>query len=601
MLLYITRIFLLCFLLIPVGGYCQLSDDFSDGNLDLGTVWEGHVDHFIVNANQQLQLDANEPGMSYLYTPVEFPDSIRWSGYTLYDFAPSNNNNGAIYLAIDSPDINDANGYLLRFGENGSDDAINFNRLDGGQETTLASGTLGAVSSDPAEFSYYITYDSKEIWTAEISYNGGASSVEFSVAENTYHPSSLAYFGMEATYTSSNIDNVFFDDLMIEEDLPDTNPPFISIIEVISPEEVHITFSEAMDLNSLELAQNYILDPNNQSPSQIITDAQNPTLVKLLYDPPLAGSTAYTILISGCTDIAGNMMSDVMQDFLITDIPSIGDLLLSEILFDPYIGLSDFVEIYNSSDKILSLDSVFIENQDKDERDYIQEGITMLPNTFLAVTDGIDGVIATYTPPDTAIILEQSIPSFNNSDGNVSIGRTAKNDDIIFESFSYQDDYHNTLIDDTEGVSLSRLSFSVSAKDSNNWISGVESNNYATPGYSNGTEIQFTSNFDGFVGLESEVFSPNGDGNNELLTLLFNMDKEGYVATAKVFDYRGQEIRTIANNQLIASKDFILWDGLRDDGRRASIGPYIIYISAFHTDGDVRDKKLPAVLADFLD
>lgn len=579
----------------------QFSDDFSDGNLTAGTVWEGDITEFTVNENFQLQLDAIDPGISTLYTNVSFPDSVRWKGYALYDFAPSNNNNGAIYLAIDNPDIASANGYILRFGENGSDDALNFIRLDVGEETILASGSIGALGGDPAEFTYTITLDASGIWTAEIAYNSGAPMLEFTVLEETYPMSSLSYFGIEALYTSSNVDHVFYDDLIVEEDLPDTDPPEVVDINVIDESEIQIIFDEAMDVATLNNPDNYFISPGNPIPSQIITDEQVPTQVILMYDPPLIGSTAYTILVSGCTDLAGNLMADAMTEFFIPDTPEVGDLQVSEILFDPFQDQSDFVEIYNSSDKILSLDGVFIENQDKDERDLIITSALMLPRTYLAITDDTTGLIETYNPPDTANYVQQSIPSFNNADGNFSIGLVTQSGEVILESFDYEEDFHFSLIDDTEGVSLGRISFNVDENDPDNWRSGVESTNFATPGYASGSTIDFSNPSGDFVTLESEVFSPNGDGDKELLTILFDVPKEGFVASVRIFDYRGQEVRLLTNNQLIASQDFLFWDGLTDDGRRANIGPYIIYVSAFHPDGDVLDKKMPAVLADFLD
>jgi len=226
----------------------QLNDDFSDGDLTNATVWEGNVDHFTVNEDFQLQMDAPEPGTSSLYTTVVFPDSVRWKGYALYDFAPSTNNKGGINLAIDNPDLGIANGYILKFGENGSDDAINFIRLDAGVETLLTSGTLGAVGSDPAEFDYTITLDGSGTWSAEIGYNGSFPMLEFTITDTTYPLSDLSIFGITATYTTSNVDNVFFDDLIIEEDLPDTTPPMVTTINVLDVSEIQIGFNTIYSL-----------------------------------------------------------------------------------------------------------------------------------------------------------------------------------------------------------------------------------------------------------------------------------------------------------------------------------------------------------------
>ena len=101
--------------------------------------------------------------------------------------------------------------------------------------------------------------------------------------------------------------------------------------------------------------------------------------------------------------------------------------------------------------------------------------------------------------------------------------------------------------------------------------------------------------------LENKTFSPNGDSYQDFLTLLFDLDKPGYLATVQIFDGRGQLKKTLANNQLLGAQDFILWDGLVDSGGRGNVGIYILNCKVFHPDGDIKSKKLVTVLADYLD
>jgi len=579
----------------------QLADDFSDGDFINDPVWEGSSNDFLVNESNQLQLDAVEPGESTLFTQVSYPDSVRWSGYALFDFAPSNNNNGAIYLAIDNQDLTLANGYILRLGENGSDDAIRFVRLDEGSETLLATGTLGAVGLDPAKFNYQITREGNGNWIGVFGYNNNFPIEEFTLNETTHQMSSLKYFGVEAKVTSSNVDNIFFDDFIIEEDLPDTQAPSVVSVSIVNSQTIEILFDELMNEASLTQPENYFLSPGGILPSDITLEPNNPFGATLVYEPPLLGSTQYSLMISGCVDLVGNVIEDAFRDFLIPESPVIGDLHVSEILFDPYIDQDDFVEIYNSSDKVISLNGVYIENQDKNERDFLDSQMIMLPQSYLAVSTDTASLKIEYDVPSEANFAQQDIPSFNNSDGNFSIGHNDGGNDVVFESFDYQEDFHYSLIDDTEGVSLGRLSYITEANSQDNWISGTANTQYATPGYANSGSINLSSELDDFVQLESKVFSPNGDGDTEFLTLLYGLDKEGYLASVQIYDYRNQLVSQLANNQLIASEDFMLWDGLFDDGTKAPIGPYILYISVFHPDGEVKNKKLVAILADFLD
>ncbi len=580
----------------------QWSDDFSDGNFTVDPEWFGDVDDFIVNADMQLQLNASAAKTSALFSSVSFPDSVRWSGYALYDFAPSANNNGAIYLALDMPDVTLANGYLLRFGENGSDDAINFNRVDMGVETTLAVGTLGSLGGDPAEFIFKVTKDAGDNWICTMSFNDGPFSTQFSVFDNTHDMSSLTYFGIESKVTSSNTAKVFFDDLLIEEDLPDVTPPVLTDVRVLFPTVVGLTFDEAMDTESIKDVNNYVVNPGSISPDLVVFSPDNPGYANLSFEPGLPFSTALTLTVSGVTDIAGNSMNTTEVLFLIPEEPVEGDLKLSEILFDPYIDMEDFVEIVNVTDKVLSLANVYLENVTKpEEEEPFDTDLLLLPGQYLAISDDTTGMFSRYAYPDTANFLLREIPSFNNADGNVTLGVFRDGVKVPFESFDYEEDLHLELIDDTEGVSLERISYAIDAVEVDNWYSASEGVNFASPGYANSNAVVFGEAPDDFVYLPNTTFSPNGDSDGDQLEILFNLDKPGYLCTVQIFDTRGQLKRILSNNRLLSSEDFLLWDGTLDDGSIGNLGIYILFVKVFHSDGDVKTKKVVCVLADYLD
>lgn len=580
----------------------QWSDNFNDGNFTDNPEWFGDVSDFIVNTDGQLQLNSSEAKTSSLFSNVNFPDSVRWSGYALYDFAPSANNNGAIYLALDVPDLAMANGYIMRFGENGSDDAINFIRLDSGVESVLAVGVLGQLGGDPAEFSFRVTRDADNNWIVGMSYFGGPFSQELSVFDNTYAMSTMTYFGIESKVTSSNTSKVFFDDLLIEEDLPDMTPPVLSEVRVIFPTVIGLTFDEAMDENSIRDINNYVVNPGNIMPDLVVFSTDNPGYANLSFEPALPFSTELTLTVTGVTDIAGNAMSSVDFPFLIPEEPIAGDIKLSEILFDPYQEMEDFVEIVNVSDKVLSIANVYIENDTKPEsEEALATDLLLLPGQYLAIMDDSTGMYDRYQYPDTANFLLRKIPTFNNADGNLTVGVFVNGVKTPFESFDYEEDYHLSLIDDTEGVSLERISYSIDAAEVDNWYSSSEANNFATPGYRNSNTLDFGPAQDEFVYLGNTTFSPNGDNQDDQLEILFDLDKPGYLGTVQIFDTRGQLKRTLSNNRLLATQDFILWDGTLEDGSIGNIGIYILFVKVFHSDGEVKTKKVVSVLADYLD
>jgi len=77
----------------------QIIDDFSDGNFTDNPTWSGDSLYFIVNPNDQLQLNASSiAGKSYLSMLNAIINNTEWNFYVKLDFHPSSNNYVDIYL-----------------------------------------------------------------------------------------------------------------------------------------------------------------------------------------------------------------------------------------------------------------------------------------------------------------------------------------------------------------------------------------------------------------------------------------------------------------------------------------------------------------------
>ena len=122
---------LLFLFLLPLSLFAQVTDDFSDGDFTQNPTWSGTTDKFTVNSSLQLQLNAEEAGTAYLALPVVEYESMEWQFWIREAFAPSGNNFTDVWLCADNADLTQATqGYFLRFGEGGSNDAIELFRKD---------------------------------------------------------------------------------------------------------------------------------------------------------------------------------------------------------------------------------------------------------------------------------------------------------------------------------------------------------------------------------------------------------------------------------------------------------------------------------------
>ena len=155
-------------------------------------------------------------------------------------------------------------------------------------------------------------------------------------------------------------------------------------------------------------------------------------------------------------------------------------------------------------------------------------------------------------------------------------------------------------MDDTECVSLERISLIAYTQSEDNWHSASTIAGFATPVMVNSNALP-TVISDGEFELVEKVFSPNSDGYNDFLIINYKLDKPGYVANVKVFDDEGFEIDQIVSNGLLATEGLITWNGTTSEGSISQIGLYIIIAELFHSDGEIKNFKKVCVLADFIE
>jgi hypothetical protein len=100
---------------------------------------------------------------------------------------------------------------------------------------------------------------------------------------------------------------------------------------------------------------------------------------------------------------------------------------------------------------------------------------------------------------------------------------------------------------------------------------------------------------------EPSTFSPDNDGYQDVVTILYSDDTPGLTANIFIFDSNGRQIKHLTKNELLGTNNSISWNGTTEDNALAPIGIYIIYIEVFSTDGNTQSFKKTCVLAHKLD
>jgi hypothetical protein len=247
-------------------------------------------------------------------------------------------------------------------------------------------------------------------------------------------------------------------------------------VEVIDASNISAVLSEKIDLTNLD---NLTFSINNGI--GLVTDftIEEPQLlrVNLVLPSPIAENTIYTLSVTNLFDCANNAIgSSNSFDFGLPLMVEFGDLVINEILFNPFTDQVDFVEVYNKSDKLLSTKDLIIGEADPFITDSVIDFANLsttkkliFPRDYIVFTEDADLVKQAYfTPSPNKFLTVPGIPNYPDDEGVVQLLRS---DLLLLDQIIYTDEWHFGLIDDQNGVSLERIDVNATTQDQNNWHS----------------------------------------------------------------------------------------------------------------------------------
>ncbi len=381
---------------------------------------------------------------------------------------------------------------------------------------------------------------------------------------------------------------------------PDLISPFIIKVCVLDKYSVKVSFNEKMKEKNLLNFQAYQISNNLNISNIIIPDIELNSVI-LQFNDSIQNQLVYTLTVKdSISDCAGNIVeANSSYKFAFPSKPEINNVIINEILFNPKDDGVDFVEIYNRSDKNIDLTKLYVAGYDlnsnrlKSMYPLSMDCGTLFSKDYLVLTTNPEKVKQQYYSENPLKFNKMtSMPSFNNDMGIVVISMI---DSVIIDRFDYNESMHFPLLSTVEGVSLERISSEKQAQDKQNWHSSAQSIGYATPTYQNSQYSDFLYLEDPIT-ISPEIFSPDNDGYNDVLSINYQFSTSGYVANVQIFDSKGKLMKTLVRNELLGTKGNFIWDGIDESNQKAIIGIYIVYIEVFDMNGNTKSYKKTAVL-----
>jgi len=256
---------------------------------------------------------------------------------------------------------------------------------------------------------------------------------------------------------------------------PDTEAPTVIDFNVLSDTTFSLRFSEAMDIASF--TANHIEFNPNLSVEHITATSPFGYQLTIEIDGPFSYGEIYALTLNGFRDCAGNALNTPSFEFVRGRTPQSYELIITELMVNPSpsVGLpeSEYIEIYNTSQDVLSLNNVVL-------ADAVNS--TTLPDTVI-----YPGAYLLLTPNSTADAFGTNTlglfnwPNLNQEKETVQLFNAENS--LLF-SLRYTDSWYRSSLKAQGGYSLEMIDLSYPCVESGNW-SASESNNGGTPGQVN--------------------------------------------------------------------------------------------------------------------
>ncbi len=282
----------------------------------------------------------------------------------------------------------------------------------------------------------------------------------------------LANYGASTSVTGGTpgVQNSIFDNSA------DVIDPVVSSLTASNTTTLLLSFNEAMDVSTLVPA-NFDLEDGIVVSSVEISEAFGKNII-LHLSADFQKGVNRTLTLNGVADCTGNALSNSQHVFLIGETPTLGDLLVTEIMATPNPGnglpLHEYIEIYNTSTDILAIEGV----QLLDDNGTITLGTFNLDPQGYLILASPQGAAELSVYGD--VLAVNSFPTLTITD------QITLYDPSSLEIFNVNYDrtfYHDDAKDDG-GYSIEMINVQAACFDPSNWAASLNSNG-GTPGTQN--------------------------------------------------------------------------------------------------------------------
>ena len=376
---------------------------------------------------------------------------------------------------------------------------------------------------------------------------------------------------------------------------PDVYAPVLVRATLPADSMLLLHFSEPMECTSLMSIEAYSANQGLYHPAEIYPVEPEFRTALLKYPEPFRSGLHYAVsVMNSLRDCVGNsLQGNAMAEFALAEQPSAGDVIFNEIMISPSEGVSEFIEFFNRSDKVIDFSSFQLSLSDeisgtiKKTVSFKNNPFILFPERYVVITKDARDLLQTNNGRYISVLFE--IPELFHLPDEGAMLVLSDTSSRIIDELIYSSAMHDNQLRDIHGVSLERIDSERPASDVLNWHSASTSSGYATPGYLNSQHV--TRGDDPEISLSSDICSPDHDGIDDEIMLHLKMNDPGWKANIAVYDVHGTKVRDLAANCLLGADEYLIWDGHKANNEPADMGIYIIQGQLFHPHGKIKNFK----------
>jgi hypothetical protein len=538
---------------------------------------------------------SGEAGEASLYIPLTCNDNMSWEIEVSLGFKATNANNARIQVYTDD-DIS----YYIQVGNNNNQ--ISFYTKEGARAAKLC--IKGRSSATAGKFTAVrLTLEDGERWTLYTRTSGESSYQEDGSYTMKYVPvQPKAQIQVLCRYIKSRISTFHFDNIEVSEGVAapsqgESSGAELTDIEQLSPYELQFRFSSPVDISNASCTIDGLGDAVR------LSYGKDQSVVNARFPDRLEAGTDYYLEWNDLFDLANGTRIDLALEISFDEEPEKpekpeepagpdvdpGELVFNELLPNPHTGGSEYIELYNRSQRSLSLNGLAIAVRKPDgslNTHYPLSSMdaVMEEGAYVLLSKDMEGVKPFYFISSPDALYELKLPVLANTSATLVLFR--ETDGLVIDEVNYSAKWHAASVKDQKGVALERIDPDAPTREMSNWISATAIAGYGTPGYQNS---QYKKEDNPATHIEPPVLSPDG-----LYRIRYQLTHPNYHCRAYVYDLNGRRVAEIANHQLMSLEGEVVWNGNGADGRHLLTGLYIIYMELYnYTNGQRIQYKKP--------